>query len=78
MARYTATDARRQLFDLLDAAEQGQEVILERRGKRFRLILEPKKIQNHENPILFMDEILESGEWTWSSDNQGQLGFKEK
>ena len=78
MARYTATDARRQLFNLLDAAEQGQEIILERRGKRFKLILEPQKAQSNKNPMIFMDENLESGQWTWGSDDDGQLQFKTK
>jgi prevent-host-death family protein len=78
MARYTATEARRQLFDLLDAAEQGQEVILERRGKRFKLILEVQPTKPHKNPVVFMDETLESGEWTWASDSEGQLEFKTK
>ncbi len=78
MPRYTATDARRQLFNLLDAAEQGQEIILERRGKRFKLILEPQKAQNNKNPVVFMDESLELGEWTWANDSEGQLEFKIK
>lgn len=36
MIRYAASEARRELFRLLDSVENGEEVILERKGIRFR------------------------------------------
>lgn len=76
MTRMTATEARRQLFKLLDAVEQGEDVVLERGGVRFRLILEQGARSVAElptSPLVIRDlEILE-GEWTWKTDERGQL-----
>lgn len=67
MARFTATEARRQFFQLLDRVERGESVVLERKGLRFRLILEPEVSEEaHQAAPFVVDEALLEGEWTWS------------
>jgi len=41
MQMLSVSEARRHLPDLLDTVQQGNEVILEREGVRFRIIMEP-------------------------------------
>lgn len=43
MTLLKASDARREFFRILDAVEGGEEVVLERRGVRFRLVMEEKE-----------------------------------
>ena len=40
MKRYTSSQVRERLSDVLDAAERGEEVVIERRGARFFLRVE--------------------------------------
>ncbi len=78
MTTFTATQARQQFFQLLDAAEDGGNVVLERRGTRFRLVCEaPKKAAEPDSPLVIQDPALLSGNWTWSADDDGQLSFQE-
>lgn len=67
MARFTATEARRQFFQLLDRVERGESVVLERKGLRFRLILEREGATEPPRaaPVI-VDEALLEGDWTWS------------
>ena len=78
MVRFTVTEARKQLFRLLDSAEKGEEVILERKGTRFRLILDPGPKSGDCSVALLdvTDEDVLSGEWTWTSGAEGQLQFQ--
>ena len=76
MARYSASDARRQFSGLLDAAERGEEVVLERHGVRFRLTLDPSTPEPaSSSPLIIEDEDVLSGNWTWATDEQGRLKF---
>jgi hypothetical protein len=76
MPRVTATAARRNLFHLLDAAEKGEEVILERRGARFRLSLDPPSRQEiPPSPLIVEDPDILSGDWTWRAETDGELTF---
>lgn len=78
MSRYTATDARKQFFHLLDAAERGEEVVLERHGVRFKLTLDVSQVdKSHKDEAAFTveDTALLEGNWTWVSDEHGQLQF---
>jgi hypothetical protein len=78
MIRYTASEARRELFRLLDSVEKGEEVILERKGIRFRLLLD-RVSKDEEKPVKRLEvvdrEVL-SGQWTWAADRDGQLHFQ--
>ena len=78
MPRFTVTEARKQLFRLLDSAEKGEEVILERRGTRFRLMLDPGPKSGDQSiaPLNVTDEEVLSGEWTWTAGAEGKLQFQ--
>lgn len=77
MTRVTATAARRDLFHLLDAAERGEEVILERRGARFRLSLEkPEAVDVPASPLVVEDPDVLEGQWTWQASAEGDLTFR--
>jgi hypothetical protein len=77
MPRHTATEARRELFRLLDSVERGDEVILERRGVSFRLILDAETpiLEVGPCPLRVRDPALLEGEWSWETDIDGQLIF---
>ena len=78
MTRFTASEARRELFRILDSVEQGEEVILERRGTRFKLILDPGQKQRDlpTNQLKVDDPVVLSGEWTWAVGDDGHFGFR--
>jgi len=64
-------------FQLLDAAERGEEVILDRRGKRFRLIADASALSAPPpSPLVVRDADVLSGQWHWSADANGQLEFE--
>ncbi len=77
MSRHTATEARRNLFHLLDSVEQGDTVILERKGVQFRLSLVKQQPLEapQESPIRVLDEAILDGEWGWQADTDGELSF---
>ena len=69
MVRYTASLARQHLSDLLDAAAQGEAVVIERRGVRFDLRVAPerKRARVRRKPrILIKDRAVAEGRWTWA------------
>jgi hypothetical protein len=77
MARYSASQARQLFFRLLDAAERGEEVILERRDTRFRLTVVEEPAGTVTTPILrIRDPDVLAGEWYWVSDEDGELHFE--
>ena len=74
MKRYTASKARAQLSSLLDAAENGEVVAIERGGVRFTLRSErrPLRQKSKRAPRLeAVDQMVLAGEWTWSSGVRG-------
>ncbi len=77
MARLTASEARRQFFHLLDAAERGEPVVVERRGVRFRVSVEIEEevVEEVRSPLIIEDPSILSGQWTWSADERGELQF---
>jgi hypothetical protein len=75
--RLTASEARKVFFDLLDAAEKGDEVLIERKGVRFRLAVDkPGPRKARRSPLRVEDPALLSGQWTWVPDKNGQLGVE--
>lgn len=78
MARYTASEARRELFRLLDSVERAEEVVLERKGARFRLVLDrgSKRDRGPVRKLKVEDPEVLSGEWTWTAGVDGQLHFQ--
>lgn len=77
MKRYTAAEARQQLSHLLDAAERGESVVIERRGVRFRIRAERqsglKAMPRHAQVIEFVDPAVAAGRWSW---NWGPKGLR--
>ena len=74
MKRYTAAKARAQLSSLLDDAENGEVVAIERRGVRFTLRSEKrsrKRTSKRTPKLAAVDRMVLAGEWTWSSGARG-------
>jgi prevent-host-death family protein len=64
--RYTVSEARMKIAEVLDQAERGEEVLIERRGTRFRIV--PSEAQRPRRPrarIKILDPSVEAGDWTW-------------
>jgi prevent-host-death family protein len=77
MTRLTASEARQEFFRLLDAVEQGEAVIVERKGVRFRLSVVPReRTDRSASPVLVNDPDVLSGNWTWAGDQAGRLQFR--
>ena len=80
MKRYTVAEARARFSDLLDAAEQGQPAVIERRGVRFVIRPEegPRRIRRRrQNMIDYLDPAVAEGQWTWDFGPAG-LVFKSR
>lgn len=76
MKRYSVAEARARFSDLLDAAEQGQPAVIERRGVRF--VIRPEESQRRgarQKMIEFVDPDVAKGQWTWELSTAG-LEFK--
>jgi prevent-host-death family protein len=76
MKRYTAAQARQRLARVLDEAERGEPVIIERRGVRFRVQTERKTSGSLKGKRYFRinDPAVERGTWTWNWE-PGKLEF---
>lgn len=76
MKRYSVAEARARFSDLLDAAEQGQPAVIERRGVRF--VIRPEESRRRggrQKMIEFIDSDVAAGQWTWEWTGAG-LEFK--
>jgi hypothetical protein len=75
MKRYTAAAARQQFSHILDAAERGEAVVIERRGIRFLVRTEGRSASKRgpaPAPLIeFIDPAVASGQWTWDWDAGG-------
>jgi antitoxin (DNA-binding transcriptional repressor) of toxin-antitoxin stability system len=74
MKRYGVAQARIHFSHLLDAAEAGDAVVIERRGTRFRLKPERRAKQRTTPPrsiIEYIDPAVMKGQWTWEWDTGG-------
>jgi antitoxin (DNA-binding transcriptional repressor) of toxin-antitoxin stability system len=75
MPRYSTAQARQHLAELLNAAEAGEPVVIERRGTRFVLRADSPKAR-HRSParrvrIEVVDPAVRDGRWTWAWDRRG-------
>ncbi|MGE3841471.1 MAG: type II toxin-antitoxin system Phd/YefM family antitoxin [Vicinamibacterales bacterium] len=78
MKKFMVREARAALTDLLDAAERGDSVVIERRGVLFTLsAARPEKPRPRRAPRIarVADSVL-SGEWTWDWTPDG-VAFRE-
>jgi hypothetical protein len=78
--RYTSSQVRERLADVLDAAERGEEVIIERRGVRYSVRAERvnRSARRGRRPLVsIVDPAVAAGEWTWTWKPDG-LTFSSK
>jgi antitoxin (DNA-binding transcriptional repressor) of toxin-antitoxin stability system len=78
MRRYSVAQARSNFSHLLDAAEAGDVVVIERRGLRFRLVAErggtrraARGTTASRSMIAYIDPAVAEGQWTWEWSTGG-------
>ena len=73
MKRYTSSQVRERFADILDAAERGEEVIIERRGVRYVLRAESaRRTRTRRGSLItYMDPAVAAGQWTWELGPNG-------
>lgn len=73
MQRLTVSEARARFGDVLDAAEEGREVVIERRGVRFIVRAEKTRapVAKRASLIVDLDPAVEAGDWTWEHGREG-------
>ncbi len=79
MKHLKVAEARARFGEILDEAEKGAPVVIERRGVRFRVVAEPRKPSAAAKPALFefVDSAVMSGQWTWKAGRSG-LAFRSR
>ena len=70
-------EARARFGEVLDEAEKGATVIIERRGVRYRIIAERAPALRHQAAELFdfVDADVLNGQWSWHAAAAG-LAFE--
>jgi antitoxin (DNA-binding transcriptional repressor) of toxin-antitoxin stability system len=73
MKGFTVAEARARFGDLLDEAEEGKPVVIERHGVRFVLRAEPvaAKAPGRSPFFEWIDPAVESGQWSWDVTAKG-------
>ena len=73
MKTMKVAEARARFGELLDAAEQGNEVVIERKGVWFRLLAESTRGATRPKAALFdfVDPAVMDGQWTWKPGKAG-------
>ena len=74
MKRFTTATAKQRFSLLLDAAERGESVIIERRGVRFRVQPEhqPVSKKTRRKPVIeIVDPAVAQGVWQWQWRTDG-------
>jgi prevent-host-death family protein len=69
MRRYSVAQARERFAEVLDAAESGQAVVIERRGVRFVVAASRprgRRPGRRRSVIRRIDPAVVAGEWTWT------------
>ncbi len=75
MTDMKVAEARARFGELLDEAEQGNEVVIERKGVRFTLVAEAARDSARSKPVLFdfVDPAVMNGQWTWKAGKAGAV-----
>lgn len=73
MKQLKVAEARARFGEVLDGAEKGEPIFIERRGVRFRVIVEPRSAAaGTKTPLFdFVDPDVMAGQWTWLSGAKG-------
>jgi hypothetical protein len=73
MKHWKVAEARARFGEILDEAEKGNPVVVERRGVRFRLTAEKAGPRSAATKPLFefVDPALADGQWTWKLGRRG-------
>jgi prevent-host-death family protein len=79
MKGFKVAEARAQFGNLLDQAEQGEPVFIERKGVRFLLSVARAEPPAARRGAFFsaVDPDVMGGEWTWTWGRKG-LAFKSR
>lgn len=67
--RYTSSQVRERLSDALDAAERGEDVVIERRGARFILRADRsgRAVSRRKTSMIEdLDPAVAAGQWSWT------------
>ena len=77
MGNMKVAEARARFGEILDAAEKGLPVVIERRGVRFRIVAESDRpsAAAREASFEFVDPAVTSGQWTWRADAARGMQF---
>lgn len=73
MKRYSVAQARSNFSSLLDAAESGESIVIERRKVRFRIEAQRPggRTAPAPSPIAYADPAVLHGDWTWAWGQDG-------
>jgi prevent-host-death family protein len=74
MKHLKVAEARARFGDILDEAEKGNAVVIERRGVLFRLQAESPSARpkaSPGSPFTKIDADVMSGQWTWTAGAKG-------
>jgi hypothetical protein len=71
--RFLVAEARARFGEILDEADQGETVIIERRGVRYRLQRDTRAPKRAPRRSIFawVDPVVMSGQWTWTPTKKG-------
>jgi antitoxin (DNA-binding transcriptional repressor) of toxin-antitoxin stability system len=77
--RYTVVQARERLSTVLDEAEQGAPVIIERRGVRYQVsvVAASRRRRKSAPRIQVLDPAVDEGQWSWTTGADG-LSFRRR
>ena len=73
MKRYTVSQARERLAEVLDEAEQGGTPVIERRDVQYVITAKrtTKTVKAGKSAIEVLDPAIETGEWHWTWSPKG-------
>lgn len=77
MSNMKVAEARARFGEILDAAEKGLPVVIERRGVKFRVVAEVARTAAPADEALFafVDPAVASGQWTWRASASRGVEF---
>jgi antitoxin (DNA-binding transcriptional repressor) of toxin-antitoxin stability system len=76
MKRITASEARRNWFEVLDRVAAGEVLMIERHGRWIVLRREEApagSVQDYSALIRAVDDVSRADEWTWDWTEEGEL-----